>query len=334
MSPEATLETDADAEPKRERSWFEGQMVGYEYYLVGERRLSPLTRAAYLTDVTSLLDYLHTTSRTRWDDVSPADIRQFCALSFRRGRGGRSIARTLSALRSFFRYLRRESLITKDPTVGVRAPRSAKRIPSALTVDQVAALLNASGAASEGPVPQAAESPPGAIGAMPEQSHERAAHRSNGMSDPHDHPLEVRDRAIYELMYSSGLRLAETVGLNLVDLDLGHGLVRVTGKGGRTRILPVGRMARGALDVWLAVRDRLAVIGEPAVFVSKRGTRLGARSRDSVRAAFKSASNVSQPAAARVCMCIRTCCVIPLRATCSSRAVTFGRCKSFWDMPI
>jgi integrase/recombinase XerC len=261
MSRRATHHHDAESDSERERLRFGGQLIGYEHYLVSERRLSTLTCAAYLHDVTALIDYLQTTSREQWDDVTPADVRQFCALSFRRGRGGRSIARTLSALRSFFRYLRRESFIATDPTTGVRAPRSAKRIPAALSVDQVAALLSASHPSRE--------------------EHPACASEAPGVADRDDsrgNPLEARDRAIYELMYSSGLRLAETVGLNLLDLDLSHGLVRVTGKGGRTRILPVGRIARQALDAWLEIRGRTAVLGEPAVFVSKRGTRLGARS--------------------------------------------------------
>ena len=135
--------------------------------------------------------------------------------------GPRTIARRLSAVRSFLAYLVETSVLRANAAVHVQAPKAPKRLPPTLDADQVASLL--------------------AIGG--------------------DDPLTLRDRAILELFYSSGLRLAELVGLDLTDIDLKDRTVRVTGKGGKTRIVPVGRHALAAVSDWLAVRSGLTVAG-------------------------------------------------------------------------
>jgi integrase/recombinase XerC len=165
------------------------------------------------------------------------DVRQFAAECHRKGSSPRSIARRLSAVRRFLGYLVVLELISANPAVSVQAPKAPRRLPETMDADQVASLL-----ALEG-----------------------------------DDTFSVRDRAMLELLYSSGLRLSELVGLDIADLDLNDKTARVTGKGDKTRIVPVGRVAITALRTWLLQRANLAADSETALFVSKRGTRLAGR---------------------------------------------------------
>jgi len=206
-------------------------------HLRAEGRYSPRTCHHYRRDLERLAGFLSESAIDQWSEVDAHRVRHYLAGEARRGLGGRSLARSLSAIRRFYRYLIREGLATDNPALDSRAPRSEKRLPRVADVDSVKAWLDAS----------------------PEDS------------------LETRDLALMELMYSAGLRLSEAVGIDLPALDLAVGEVRVTGKGGKTRLLPVGAAARKALTQWLAVRGQLAGEGEPAVFVSRRGTRLSAR---------------------------------------------------------
>jgi integrase/recombinase XerC len=164
-------------------------------------------------------------------------IRRYVAQCHRKGLSPRSLARRLSAVRQFLGFLVRVGELAANPAIHVQAPKPSRRLPPTLDADQVAKLL-----ALEG-----------------------------------DDQLTVRDRAMLELLYSSGLRLAELVSLDLVDLDIRDRSVRVTGKGNKTRVLPVGRHALTALDEWLLQRAKMASAGEQALFVSQRGTRLAAR---------------------------------------------------------
>jgi len=159
------------------------------------------------------------------------------AREHRDGLGPRSVQRRLSALRGFFNYLIRERVIEANPAVDIRAPKAPKRLPKTLDVDQVASLL------------------------------------ARKATDP----LSRRDLAMLELLYSSGLRLAELAGLDIADLDLADRTVRVLGKGSKTRILPIGRQAIAALRTWLAERVTLVKPGNTALFVGQGGRRLGAR---------------------------------------------------------
>ena len=165
-------------------------------------------------------------------------MRSYAAYRHRRGLAPKSLQRHLSAIRAWFRYLLRENRVADNPADGVRAPRVQRRLPHTLDVDQLGRLLELNG----------------------------------------DTPLDHRDRAIMELFYSSGLRLAELVGLDVSGIPAADGLLEITGKGGKARRVPVGRVAREAIDAWVAVRPQLANTGEPALFVSQRGTRLSARS--------------------------------------------------------
>lgn len=164
-------------------------------------------------------------------------VRRYAAECYRKGSSARSLARRLSAVRQFLGFLVHEDVLVTNPAIHVQAPKPSRRLPATLDADQVASLL-----ALEG-----------------------------------DDSLTVRDRAMLELLYSSGLRLAELVGLDLVDLDIRDRSVRVTGKGNNTRVLPVGRHALEALELWLDHRGKMARSGEQAVFVSQRGTRLAPR---------------------------------------------------------
>jgi len=171
-------------------------------------------------------------------DLDQHHVRRYVAHLARGGLAGASIARHLSAVRRFFDFLIRERRLDCNPALGVPAPKRGRHLPAVLDVDELQHMLDVSP----------------------------------------DSPLEVRDRAMWELFYSSGLRLSELTGLDLSALDLRQGQVRVLGKGGKERVLPVGRQARHALDQWLKLRPGLAGDGQPALFVSRRGARIHPRS--------------------------------------------------------
>lgn len=208
-------------------------------HLRTERRLSEGTTVAYERDLSRACALLGQAPPLAWREIGSAHVRHAVGQLRRQGLGARSIARFLSALRTFFRYLNREGVVAANPAADVRAPKPERRLPNTLDPDEAGALLD------------------------------------GGHSDD---PVAVRDQALFELLYSAGLRLAETVGLDMGDLDLREGSARVEGKGARTRIVPIGRPARGALERWLKVRPALASPETSAVFVSRRGGRLSGRS--------------------------------------------------------
>lgn len=206
-------------------------------HLGDERRLSPLTLTHYRRDLSQCTAYCAQAGIAEWERLTPAEVRGWVSALHRRGLSGKSIQRALSALRTFFRYLLREKTVTHNPANGVSAPRPTRRLPRTLTTDQAARLVTL---------------------------------------DARD-PLATRDRALLELLYSSGLRLSELVGLNLSELDLSAGIVRVTGKGRKVRDVPVGAKARDALQRWLTLRASWTGPDETAVFVTPQGRRLGGR---------------------------------------------------------
>lgn len=202
------------------------------------QRHSPHTLAAYRRDLSALMAWCAAQGHDAWP-LTAAPIQQWLASGHAEGLDPRTLARRLSAVRRFYRHLRRSGQIGHDdPTQGLRAPRRAHRLPALIDPDTTARLLE----------------------------------------DQPQTPLQWRDRALCELLYSSGLRLSELVGLDLTDLDLAVGEVRVMGKGQRMRQLPVGAKAREALGIWLAVRAQLAHPDELALFVNHRGMRLTGRS--------------------------------------------------------
>jgi integrase/recombinase XerC len=227
----------------------------FERYMVAERRLSAHTVSSYTRDLAALVAYCDRSGVGHWSAVDDAHVRAFAARCHAAGLSPRSVQRRLSAVRSFYEFLLREAQesrtrgsaagvadpdlrsIRANPAREVRAPRGAKRLPETLDADQMARLLEI----------------------------------------PEGEPLAIRDRAIMELLYSSGLRLAELVGLDLGHLDLRDRTVHVLGKGRKARLVPVGRVAVRALERWLAERASLVGAQEPALFVGRSGRRLGRR---------------------------------------------------------
>jgi len=199
-----------------------------------QRRLAPATLTNYAHALKLLLNELLPDHSL--SELAPAQVRRFVAVLHSRGLGPRSLALTLSAWRGFYRWLVRHRGFSANPVLGVRAPKAVRALPKALSVEAAQRLLD--------------EKP-------------RAA-------------AQVRDAAMFELLYSSGLRLGELIALNVDDgrLDLAQGEVTVTGKGSKTRTVPVGAKAREALKAWMASRAELAAPGERALFVGGRGRRI------------------------------------------------------------
>ena len=240
-----------------------GWIERFASHLRNERRMSGHTVAAYRRDLTKLAAFCERRAIAGWSAVEHAHLRTFAAAAHAAGTAPRSIQRRLSAVRTFYEFLLREGHCAQNPARGVQAPKTKKRLPDALDADQMARLLNF-----------------------------RA-----------DDTLSARDKAIMELFYSSGLRLAELVSLDLPSIDLKDRTLRVVGKGGKSRIVPVGRFAVDALRAWLAERAAWVRIapggasfparpgasaavrpgahagdaGAQAVFVGRSGRRLSAR---------------------------------------------------------
>ena len=207
-------------------------------HLEFERRLSPQTCKSYRRDLESLLAFREYSRVSSWAAMDSEHFRAFSASCYRKGLSARTIQRRLSASRTFFRYLIREKHVDKHPVTDVSAPKGKKRLPGNLDADRMARLLEI---------------------------------RGKG-------PIVDRDRAILELLYSSGLRLSELTDLNCGDIEMVGGTVHVTGKGNKDRIVPVGRKALQALTRWELSRVQLAAVDEKALFVSNRGTRISPRS--------------------------------------------------------
>ncbi|MGH8292025.1 MAG: tyrosine recombinase XerC [Gammaproteobacteria bacterium] len=206
-------------------------------HLAHERRLSVHTAAAYTRDLDSFRRYCEQQQVGDWGAVDIHHVRAFVSARHRQGLSPRSLQRQLAAIRSFYNYLLRERAVRNNPANGVPAPKAQRRLPATLDADQMARLLTIQG----------------------------------------DDPQSVRDRAIMELLYASGLRLAELLSLERYAIDPGAGEVRVTGKGAKTRIVPVGRKALLALQDWFKVRSQLARPEDEALFVGPRGGPLSAR---------------------------------------------------------
>lgn len=209
-------------------------------HLAIERRLSAHTGSNYQRDLLRLLAWCRQQG-LGWAQLKAAHVRQFVATSHRQGLGGRSVQRSLSAIRTFYDFLLREGRVTDNPALGIRAPKSPRKLPSALDPDVVAQLLD-------------------------------------GDATDDDSWLAARDQALFELLYSSGLRLAELVSINLDSLDLRAGELVVTGKGNKTRQVPVGSKAVAAVSAWLKYRAEAATDEEAhALFIDRRGKRIAAR---------------------------------------------------------
>ncbi|MFZ5652808.1 MAG: tyrosine recombinase XerC [Pseudomonadota bacterium] len=214
------------------------QLEAFARHLRSERRCSPHTCAAYLRDLGALRDWSAAQGLGSLAEIRQHHVRQCLARLHAEGRASSSLKRWLASVRALFRFARAQGWVPGDPCSGIRAPRGPRKLPATLDVDQLQQLLDA---------------PAG------------------------DEPLAIRDQAMAELFYSSGLRLAELAALDRTALDLDAGMVRVTGKGGKTRLLPVGGQARSALRRWLQVLAAWCGAEQPALFVGAGGRRLGHR---------------------------------------------------------
>jgi integrase/recombinase XerC len=222
------------------------------HYLSAEKNASAHTCRCYQRDLKEFEDFLKSQreeissqERLEWERVDRIAIRKYLSTLHRKNKKS-SIARKISSLRSFYRYLMKERLVSANPAKAVATPKVEKILPTTLTVDEAFQLM---------------ESPDRPL---------------KGVSEKEEKVRILRDRAILELLYSSGLRVGELVGLNLKELDLQLGIVKVMGKGRKERIVPIGAKALVALKNYLDQRGGLE--GEEPLFINLRGGRLTSRS--------------------------------------------------------
>jgi len=206
-------------------------------YLRNERNVSPHTLRGYLSDLEQLSTFLGDKELSAVDHQT---LRRFIAHLMQGEVKKSSIARKLSAIRSFFRYLNRDGTLTSNPARLVATPRREKRLPAVLTADDALRLM---------------ESP--------------------NAKKPEDHAMMLRDRAILETLYSTGIRASELIGMNREDIDHHGSLIRIRGKGRKERIVPIGNKARDAINAYLTSPSRIAETA--AIFIGPSGKRLTAR---------------------------------------------------------
>ena len=230
---------------------------GFERHLRAERNFSPHTRRAYAADVGQLAAFVGEGRGPQ--AVRAEDVRGFLAARHG-GQSPATLGRKLASLRSFFRYLVRGGVCRADPTIGIPAPRAPRGLPKPLPVDDCHALLDGA------PQVAAAESAAQAASAAP------------GSAAAAEGAAALRDRAMFELLYGTGVRVGELVALDVRDVDLHSGVVRVWGKGGKERVLPLPGQARQALERWLHARRHRGALAEP-LFPSLRGRRGAAPGR-------------------------------------------------------
>jgi len=215
----------------------DGLLADIDDYIVTLNRHSPHTQAAYRSDLIQFLDHLRNINSLAWRTIDNQLIRGFIAKQHRRGKSSQTLARSLSSLRAFFTYQIERRVMDANPAKNVRAPKQRRKLPTVLDVDQTARLL--------------AAAPVGFLG--------------------------LRDLAMWELMYSSGLRVSELVNLDDGDLDIDGRELRVLGKGCKERIVPVGRLALVSIKRWMGQRSQYLKGDVRALFISRRGVRLGTR---------------------------------------------------------
>lgn len=201
------------------------------------KNASEHTCSGYKRDIEMFFQYMEASPGYCWRETEAFDIRAYAAEIFKKGQSAKTVSRKLSSLRRFFGFLLEKTIIDKNPTDGVSAPKSPKKLPSLLEIEQIGSLVNLQG----------------------------------------DDPFSLRDKAIMELFYSSGMRLSELAALNLIDLCNNESSLKIKGKGEKERIIFIGKMARRAIDNWIDIRLSLAKPDSDALFVSKDGARLGVR---------------------------------------------------------
>ena len=202
-----------------------------------ERHYSPRTLDSYRRTLEQLCDWLEGVGILDFRQLTGALLQQWLAREHRRGKKPRTLAQQMATIRSLCKFLLRRERIEQDPSAGISTPKLDKPLPKNLDVDEINHLLS---------------------------------------SDPSD-SMQIRDLALMEALYGGGIRLAELAGLDLNDVDLTEGMLRVVGKGSKTRMVPMGAKAVEAIQAWLVVREPWANADESALFVSQRGKRLSHR---------------------------------------------------------
>lgn len=213
------------------------QLQQYWDYLRIERQLSPQTLKSYQQQMQAVCGILQQKQISQWEHINPSVVRLILAESKKQGLQEKSLALRLSAMRQFFSFLIRIGRLKVNPATGISAPKQGKRLPKNISTDQVTQLLDKES----------------------------------------DEPIDIRDKAMLELMYSSGLRLSELQGLDLQSINTRAREVRVLGKGNKERVVPFGRYASQAIQQWLKVRH-LFNPKDDALFVSQFGNRISTRS--------------------------------------------------------
>lgn len=216
---------------------FEASLLAFYQYMEKSRGLSLVSIDNYRRQLTVMTQLLVKWGVPSWQAVDPAWVRQLVTQGMRSGLQPNSLALRLSALRQFLEYLVETGELTANPAKGITAPKKGRALPKNLDVDDISQLLSI---------------------------------------DSTD-PLAVRDRAMMEVLYGTGLRLAELVQLNVRDVFVGDNELRVVGKGNKERLVPFSGLAKEWVDRWLQMRDALAKLDEVALFVSQRGTRISPR---------------------------------------------------------
>lgn len=216
---------------------FADQLAAFFTYMRSEKQFSPHTQSNYTRDLEKFQMYCASKSLIALSDLTVHHVRMAVTHFHRDGLGGKSLQRWLSSLRSFFQFCIRHGWMKNNIADGISAPKSPKTLPKTLDADQAAQFVQVEG----------------------------------------DEFINMRDRALVELVYSSGLRLAEVVSLDLSDIDWSDAMLTVTGKGNKTRILPIGSHALSAIKAWLVERKQFAEDCEQALFITQRGGRIGHR---------------------------------------------------------
>lgn len=216
---------------------FGQELMAFFTYMRSEKQYSLLTQQNYLRDLEKFQHYCVQKQLTDLNALGVNHVRMAVAQLHRDGLGGKSLQRWLSSLRSFFRFCIRRGWMKNNIAEGISAPKSPKLLPKTLDVDQTAQFVAVEG----------------------------------------DDFINKRDCALLELIYSSGLRLAEVTSLNVKDIDWGEAMLTVIGKGRKMRVLPIGTMAMTALKDWLVARKQYTQDSEPALFTTQRGGRISHR---------------------------------------------------------
>jgi integrase/recombinase XerC len=233
----------------------DAQLASFAQHIDTARNLSPQTTKSYLRDLSRLQSLLNDSSIATLSDIDTQHIRSALATLHKSGLSNASLQRWLSSVRAFFRYALQKKWLSNNPADGLQAPAKAKKLPKLMDADQAIQLVSIEG------------------------------------SDWHS----LRDRALLELLYSSGLRLAEIANIDISDIHLGEATVRVTGKGAKTRLVPVGSCALAAIERWLKVRSERALENENALFVSQRGKRISHRAIQQRVKLIAQRQGISQP---------------------------------------